>query len=59
MGKSLFGSRLVPRITIETLHKQLELMIRKGEVVGYGKGYRLETTYADSAFLELEEDPVH
>ncbi|MFX0115305.1 MAG: hypothetical protein ACFFB3_12220 [Candidatus Hodarchaeota archaeon] len=54
---SLFGSKEVPRISKSALFNQLRQMIYKGEVIKYGRGYRLNPTQADSALLDLESDP--
>ncbi|MHA2231060.1 MAG: hypothetical protein ACXAB4_01025 [Candidatus Hodarchaeales archaeon] len=55
---SLFGSKDVPRISRSNLQSQLRQMLEKGEVIRYGKGYRLNPTRADSVFLDLEIDPL-
>lgn len=55
--RSLYGSRYVPRISKSDLLSQLKQMVQNGEVIRYGKGYRLNPTHADSVFLDLESDP--
>lgn len=54
---SLFGSKDVPHISRSGLLSQLKQMLEKGEVIRYGKGYRLNPIQADSVFLDLEIDP--
>jgi hypothetical protein len=55
--RSLYGSQHVPQISRSALLSQLKQMVQKGEVIKYGKGYRLNPTHADSVFLDLESDP--
>lgn len=42
--RSLYGSRNVPRISRSALLSQLKQMVQNGEVIKYGKGYRLSIT---------------
>ena len=55
--RSLYGSGNVPQISRSALLSQLKQMVQNGEVIRYGKGYRLNPTHADSALLDLESDP--
>jgi hypothetical protein len=56
--RSLYGSGKVPQISRSALLSQIKQMVRNGEVIRYGKGYRLNPTHADSVFLDLESDPL-
>ncbi len=50
----LFGSRNILRISRVALLKQLDIMVRKGEIIKYGKGYRLKNNRTDSVSLEVD-----